>query len=357
VKIASVTLSGSCQDIIGDAIKSVVDFVDICILVDTGIKDDTIETARAFAQDKLVVKSWPWRNDFAAARNYTLQAAAEEGADWALILDTDERINIKDPDIQDKLANPDIGAYLVNDQSLTYSKTRFIRVPSKARFYGPTHEVFPSHEVGCETLDASTFWELPKTFDQAQHKFQRDLDILLKHTAKNPKDPRWFYYLGDTYKNLGRLKEAINAYNRCWSLNGWDEESAWCQYRAAECHISLKEYRQATEACTKGMLRHPGIAELPWLAGWCSFQIGDVKKALYWSMMAASLGYPEGVQDIVGRIGFKHPPALWEGPFDVLRACYKVLSNNDPSNLALKDKLDLYETKFQDYYKRRLSGI
>src|SRR6187401_2694488 len=88
MKIASTTLTGNSSGVIADALRSVVDWVDYCLVVDTGITDDTLDVARQVAGSKLVVRSFPWQDDFAAARNFALQAAAELGAAWAVTLDT-----------------------------------------------------------------------------------------------------------------------------------------------------------------------------------------------------------------------------------------------------------------------------
>jgi len=357
VKLVSVTLSGNSESIIADALKSVVDFVDHCILVDTGIKDRTIEIAKEIAGDKLIVRQFKWCNDFSAARNFTLQAALECNADWVLILDTDERIHLNNEDLNAKLQDPSIGCYLVNYIDNSYSKARFIKIPSKARFFGPTHEVYPAYEVGSANLEKCRFSELGKTAAQAKKKFERDVEILLKHTSRNPKDPRWFYYLGDSYKNLKKYKEAIRSYQKCWELNGWAEESAWAMYKAAECFVELHDYKSAIESCSKGLLRHPIVAELAWLASYCCYQLSDWKGAIAWATISASIGYPFGIQEEAARISFRFQLGLWEGPFDVLRASYKELLKTDPTNerwlKALKDS----ELKFEESIQRRLKNV
>ena len=78
--IVSTTLTGSNADIIGDAIASVLEQVDRCLVIDTGAKDDSIDVARRVAGDKLLVREFPWQNDFSAARNFALEAATEAGA-------------------------------------------------------------------------------------------------------------------------------------------------------------------------------------------------------------------------------------------------------------------------------------
>jgi len=353
MKVVSVTLSGNNSSIIEDAIKSVVDWVDACIVIDTGITDNTLEVAKKAAEDKFIKKTFPWKNDFAAARNYTLKAALEEGADWAVILDTDERISLNGEEIRKILSTTQDGCLIVNHSNNTYGKVRFIKLPTTTEYVGPTHEVFLSYLVKSSVLEKCKFHELSKTEDQYRHKFNRDVDILKKHTKENPNDPRWFYYLGESYKNLNNQEKAIEAYHKCWELNGWDEESAWSMYRSAECYLSSNNYVKATECLTKGMARHPAIPELSWLAGWCFYKQKIYDKAILWSKISLSLGYAEGIANEIKRIGFKHPPGQWEGPYDVLRWSYKELLEKDKDNLSLKDKADFYEKKFFQALKDR----
>jgi hypothetical protein len=90
--IASVTLTNGGADALRDALLSVVGWVDACILLDTGITDNTVDVAQQVAGDKLLLQKLPWPGSFADARNAALDAAAAAGAQWAILLDTDERI-------------------------------------------------------------------------------------------------------------------------------------------------------------------------------------------------------------------------------------------------------------------------
>jgi len=331
-KIVSVTLSGNSSTLIGDALSSIVNWVDECILINTGITDDTITVAKKIAKEKLVINNWIWRDDFAAARNHCLDIAYHKGADYAFILDTDERIEHNGDNIRQIIEQADesIKSFHMLCSSGTYDKVRCIKIPCAKRYVGPTHEVIVS-SPSYERIDFKNarFWEVPKTPEALKLKFERDIRILTKHTNDNPKDPRWHYYLGDSYKNLSLYQEAIASYERCWELDGWDEESAWSMYQAAQSWISLENYKKAIECCGKGLSRHPGIAELSWLAGWCSYKIGDYKKAIYWSKLAISAGKFEGFGNEVSRIGFRHPPAQWEGPYDVLLWSMRMLNPNE----------------------------
>jgi len=319
MKLVSMTLTSSCEGTIGDALKSVVDWVDCCLVIDTGVKDRTLEVAREVAGDKLVVRPFEWRSDFAAARNFSLDAAHELGGDWAVTIDTDERIDPRGDNLRARLGACKSGVVMLRHDSGVYAKERFFRLPVSVRFVGPTHESYAAFKVGSETLPKAVFRELPKTAEQNRAKFERDVVILTRHTGENSRDPRWFYYLGDSYANLGQREAAIDAFDRCAALRGWDEESAWACYRAAESLVALGRFDEAVDRCAAGMARHAGIAELPWLAAFASYRKGNNDQAIYWANLAIPNGLFRGIGAKVPRIGFRSLSPLWEGPFDVLR--------------------------------------
>jgi glycosyltransferase involved in cell wall biosynthesis len=97
--IVACILSNGNAATIGDAIRSVLPLVDRVLLVDTGITDDTLSVAADEAGDKLIVERFTWCNDFAAARNYCLDAVQRHGGTWYLMVDSDEVFAIPDPQL------------------------------------------------------------------------------------------------------------------------------------------------------------------------------------------------------------------------------------------------------------------
>lgn len=329
MKIVSVTISPT-KESAHDAMESVRDLVDEAI------------DLRPYKQPI---------EDFSYERNTALVVGEEAGADWVMLLDTDERIH-EDPeadglmevdgfdgmlDMSDGIAVPlrialertphDMLHVWAADHP--YAKPRLFRLPAKGHYTGPTHECWvsdPGSTTG--TLEGITFSELPKTEEQYRAKAERDREILETYTQEHPDDPRWWYYLGDAYSGLGQRIESDRAFIRCWNLNGWDEESAWSAYRIATAFVGDGNYESALTWCCNGMTRHPGMAELPWLAGYCCFKLGRFQHAIWWEEMAARLN-EMGAAD--HRINFRHEPALWEGPLDVLSHAYAAMGDEEGS--------------------------
>lgn len=329
--IASVTITSSREDIIGDAIRSVADWVDLVVLVDLGITDRTSEIAREIAGDKVRVVKHEWKDDTAEARNAGLRAATEMGATWAVILDTDERIHAP-KDIREILATAPESHIHANHDSGVYGKIRYIKLPADSKYEGAVHEAYLpkvrySRVVG-------TFSELNKTADQLRRRCESDLRILTRQTEREPNNSRAWYYLGQTLECLRLYPGAIDAYRRCAALPGWDEERAWACYRASVCAEWLQDWEQIVSLCAQGLGFRPGIAELAWFAGLACYKLGRFQHAVEWGELAVVWGHHAGRGRECDRLGFREPRALYEAPYDVLRWAYRSLGNSGRASLA-----------------------
>ncbi len=197
------------------------------------------------------------------------------------MLDDDERISapglvpgIRPFTVHDKLATSGRDVLLVEHESGMYSKEKFFRIPVKGRFVGPTHEAFITEGGSRGTISGVTFTEIDKTPEQYQAKLERDNRILERHIRENPTDPRWWYYWGDTLEAMGDQDGAYDAFERCYELDGWDEESAWAAWRNAKMLSGKNLHDMAIKWCMFGIRRHAGMGELYWLAAYSFYQLG-----------------------------------------------------------------------------------
>jgi tetratricopeptide (TPR) repeat protein len=326
MRLVSTTITANAEATIGRAIASVVAWVDAVVVVDTGATDRTIAIAREAAGAKYVGASFAWVDDFAAARNAALRAAhTDAGGDWAVMVDTDETIDLRGECIRTELARTGAPHLTIAHESGTYEQPRFFRLPAAGRFSGPTHEAYEPAILETR-LRRCIFRDEPKSPEDLRLKFSRDVRILREH-LKTHRAPRWFYYLGDALQHLGQIDEAIKAWKTCTSLRGWDEEGAWACYRRAQCHVGRAEWDSAIEACAEGLAVHAGIGELAWLAGFAQWRAGRHEQATWWSLHAIALGCYRGCGGDVPRRSFRVPKAHWEGPYDVLRFALRALGS------------------------------
>ncbi len=346
-KIVATILSGNSESIIESALQSILNWVDEVCLIDTGIADNTVQRCRTIAREKLTLCSFPWCENFAAARNAALRIADERSATWAMTLDTDERIEFPGYRTRKDLLNalnayPDVMSWMIPAQDGSYVKERFVRMPTQLQWHGRTHEaLYGATRTQRKVLDGCSFWEVAKSPTELERKLQRDLVILLEETAANPLSARSWFYLGQTYEGMQQYRSAVQAFDQCIRLDDWADESSWACYSAARCLVALREYRKAEEFCALGMSRKPTMAELPWLAGWCCFQRGAVADAIAWSKISIGLGRNMKARNDAT---FRYMTAWYEGPYDVLRYAYQRI---DEIQLSRQAEVDFHNMQAQ----------
>lgn len=87
------------EGMLEDCLRSIRDWVDEIIVVDTGSTDRTVEIAESFGAR---VFHQPWEGNFSKHRNYSIEQAT---GDWIFIIDADERIFEEDVTTIRKLLN------------------------------------------------------------------------------------------------------------------------------------------------------------------------------------------------------------------------------------------------------------
>jgi len=129
------------QELLPGCLESAREAVDEVILVDTGSRDRTPAIARRF---EAVVLSFPWNDDFSAARNHGLERAT---GDWILALDCDERLEGGSA-ARRAVGQPDQDAFLAlmvnvgedGGRGEQWRALRLFRNSSGVRYRGRVHE-------------------------------------------------------------------------------------------------------------------------------------------------------------------------------------------------------------------------
>lgn len=195
------------EQFLGGMLNSVASVVDEIVLgIDSRTTDRTREIAETFGARIVTVD---WRDDFAYARNLTLDAAQ---GDWILHLDADERLTtagakavqdilkVASPEPTDTsvlgiafmLANYDLDGTL---RSVFPTAPRLFRRRPEIRYHRRVHEVpvwLPDPDKGEVVLiggDVSIvhFGYAPDVYDQ-RGKSERNLGLLKLQVAEHPED-------------------------------------------------------------------------------------------------------------------------------------------------------------------------
>lgn len=181
--------------------------VDEIIIVDTGSTDKTVEIANKYT-DK--VFNFKWCDDFAAARNYSIEKAKN---DWVLILDADEAVNFFDGKSIEKFINSNeklVGRIKrINSFKDSSGKKRLFERVNRLfnkkyfKYDGIIHEqIVSKNEENYSTVNVDIIANhigYEKHIINNTNKIVRNKELLQKAILKKPKDSYLFYQLGKTF--------------------------------------------------------------------------------------------------------------------------------------------------------------
>jgi tetratricopeptide (TPR) repeat protein len=234
-------------------IRSVKDYIDYYVIVDTGSSDDTIELIRREMAGYGIegeVHERPWVN-FGVNRQQALElAVAANKADWLLFIDADEELAVSDPKFYEKL-EPGVSYDLEKHQGeLRYAVRHLVNVRSVVyRWAGPVHNYLVVVEGKERRELRKDVWIVYHHAQGAkshgvtqEQKFLRDAGLLEDELARNPSDARSQFYLAQSYRDAGRHEQALEAYKKRASMeNGWAEERFMAQLEAGRMCLRLEK--------------------------------------------------------------------------------------------------------------------
>lgn len=340
MNIISTTLAGGNREhLICDALSSVENWVDGHLLIDTGTAEAAIQRAENHCIKPVFIRKWNL-DSAADARNACLSFATELGADYAVILDTDERIRNRGDSPREVIwQNRDVDYWLAYNIEHRYSKVRVIKLPPNGRYSGHTHEAFCSDGKSA-FFKYLCFEEIPKDPAYYPQYAKIILERMERQIENEPNQSRWYYFKGDCLFVLKEYDRAIAAFEKCYELSNWNEEAAWSCFRIAGIHLTRQQWDKAIRVAMKGLAAHPGIGELNWVAAVAALNSGFPTEATYFAKLAVAQGRydVEGFGNEVVRRGCMEPLGLYEGPYEVLEKAAKSLGD--------EGKAAIYHTKW-----------
>jgi hypothetical protein len=255
-------------------LESVAGVFDEIVVVDTGSTDDTVSIAERLGA-KLF--HFPWIKHFAAARNESLRHAT---GDWVFWMDADDRLDAENRGRMERLlaALPtEPVAYVVKclcvprddaaEPTVVDHVRLFPNLPGLAwehRIHEQILQSLKRHGVTatpwCDVVVHHVGYQDPAV---RQQKLQRDLDILQMEYGEQPDHPFTLFNLGMTYRELGKIAQALDFYRR--SLRGsvvTDSIVRKLYASIAQCERDLGRPADALRTCREGRIYYPEDAEL-----------------------------------------------------------------------------------------------
>jgi tetratricopeptide (TPR) repeat protein len=258
-------------------------------------------------------------------RNAGLEYAHKMGADWAVMLDTDERINLNGTDIRGTLERCECDVIIAMDRERFYKKERFYRMPFASRFTGAVHEHADWSGKSIGEIESVTFSELDKDEESKRKRDQWIIDEKKKELALDPENGKTMFYIANSYDALGEHESALEYYDQAIRFGKHSHDKAWSCFRAALTCREMDEPRRGLRYCLDGLGHNADYAELAWLAGVLYLGLGEPDQAIYWSRMAIANGRIETAPMFGTRPVYQFTPGLYEGPYETIALAYKVL--------------------------------
>ncbi|WP_420998361.1 glycosyltransferase [Cupriavidus sp. 30B13] len=287
--------------VIARCLASVKPWIDRWAIVDTGSTDGTQELVRA-CMDGLPgeLHERPWV-DFAHNRNEAL-ALARAGArpgDYVLFIDADETLRVP-PGFRWPALGADGYRFLCELGGWRYQRNALVSGTQPWRWEGVLHEYL--------TQDVPHAWQhlegpaIVVSRDGARardpHTYLRDIEVLERALQKEPANPRYRFYLAQSYRDAGNVEASLAQYRARAELAGWDEERwfALFQIGALTERLAASDATAAAGAVRDAYLAayqaRPTRAEpLCELARWHRLR-GEFALAHLYAQQAAALAVP-----------------------------------------------------------------
>jgi len=261
---------------LGPALQSIRPWVDQIVVVDTGSTDDTPNLARSLGAE---IHFFPWRDDFAAARNASLEHATGR---WIFWMDSDDTIDSSNGRrlqalVRQEHADSILGFVMqvhcpgpagqLNEMTVVDHVKLFRRLPGLC-FEGRIHEqILPAIRRQGGEVAWTDIFVVHSGSDQSPagraRKHERDMRILRQDLAERPDHPFVLFNLGMTLADLGEHAAAVEYFRPCLALSGPDESHLRKAYALfAASLMQLNCYDEAGAICLEGRRLFPADPEL-----------------------------------------------------------------------------------------------
>jgi hypothetical protein len=230
--------------------RSVKDYIDYYVIVDTGSTDGTIaliKSEMSAAGIEGEVHERPWVN-FGVNRQQALELAlAADKCDWLLFIDADEELGVSDPKFYEKLVPGQSYDIEKHQGDLRYAVPHLPNIrTTQYRWEGPVHNCLVAQAGDKRRKRLQDTWIVYHPEQGAkshnltrEQKYLKDAAILEEYLKEHPDHPRSLFYLGQSYRDAGHWEQALEAYKRRAQVEGWEEETFMAQLEVGRMSIRL----------------------------------------------------------------------------------------------------------------------
>ena len=312
------------EHIITTCLESIYKHIDRYDITDTGSTDKTKEIIKTFFEEKGIpgeVHEMEWLG-FGKSRTQSLENAAKSGADFAWVIDADDRLvgEFKYPEDM----SADSYALNIKRGEFNWWRNQIFKLSSGWKYVGVLHEYadcygktekgeqavtakIPSTQSGkgCYHIDARTMGDRTVQFgDDQRAKYRNDAKTLIacledpENINYEPDNLRYIFYVAQSYFDAQDYEEAQQWYEKRAVKGGWEEEVWYCIYRIGICKCLLnKPWEEAQDHFLQAWNMRPHRAEPLYQLARIHRQNGNQRLGYLFAQQAVKIPFPE--QDIL----------------------------------------------------------
>ena len=233
-------------------LESVTPLIDSYCICDTGSTDNTITLIQEYCESKnipgkIIEESF---RDFGYNRSYALMGCTDmQNADYILLMDADMKLEIKTTNIEQFKRMLINDAYYVVQGCPDFfnENIRIIRNDPSYHYWGVTHEYIELPDTAVIENISKDVLFITDVGDggSKENKFKRDIELLIKGLEMNPNNPRYLFYLANSYRDSNETEKAIEIYTKRIQVGGWLQETWHSYYSIGNCYMKLNQPEQA----------------------------------------------------------------------------------------------------------------
>ena len=345
------------EEVLARCLDSVKDLADEIVIVDTGSTDGTRETAGKYTDR---VFSYPWHDDFAAARNF---AFSKGTGDYLMWLDADDVISDENREKFKRLKEeldgetdvvmlPYETAFDKNGTPVfSYYRERLVKNGRGFRWVGAVHEVIvPSGKVIYG--DAAVWHRKVKPGDG-----DRNLRIYEKMLANGQKlDARHAFYYARELKDHRLFEQAAKAFEEFLARpDGWVENQIDACRQLAVCRRALGDREGELTALFKSFFYDIPRAETLCEIGAWFMERARYETAAHWFKQALEVPMREKSGGLVVKDCYGYIPLLQicvcldrMGQWELAREYNRLAGERKPGSEVCRNN--------EEYFKKRLDA-
>ena len=325
------------EKVLARALSGVRDAVDEIVIADTGSTDGTVSVAESFGAK---VVSFPWRDDFAAARNFSFSLATCHYVMWldaddvvteenaALLKKLRERLKNESPDTV--MCRYDVAFDAAGRPTCSYIRERVLKREGCPPWHGRVHECIPPFGKIIFSHFTVKHGETP-----GKVRGERNLAIYRKAVSEGEElDARHLFYYGRELAAAKLYREAESVLREAISSSGWATGKIEASKTLADCLIALRREDEAMSVLLESFRFGSPRAAVCCKIG-ALFRKKDMpKEAIFWYKAALAAGDHSLEGD------FEQPECRGVIPLVELTACYWRTGERDRAykcHLAARD--------------------